>query len=115
MLFCGEPLESALSRRLEGTVIAARAETIGSEPVVVEAFLRAFTKAHHYYLSNPRAGITAMSKVVPDVGKDLDRSITVGAVRRAKSILPQEAGGCIAGRRSAVGRLCRRSCWRRIT
>jgi len=86
-------LESPISKRLEGLVIAARDDLIGSEPTMVEAFLRAFAKAQHYYLSNPRAGIIAMSKLVPEVGKDLRRSLVQGAAQRAKAVPPSEAGG----------------------
>lgn len=86
-------LTSTLSNKLEGAIIAARTETIEKDPVVVEAFLRAFSKAHYYYLSNPRSGVIAMSKIVPEVGKDLGRSIAMGAPIRAKSVLPRAAGG----------------------
>lgn len=86
-------LEIALAKRLEGGMIAARSETIANDPEVVGGVLRALAKAQHYYFSNPRAGIIAMSKVVPDVAKDLERSIKQGAVRRTKSALPGEAGG----------------------
>jgi len=86
-------LESTLSKKLEGPVIVARTETITGEPMVVEGFLRAFAKARHYYLSNPRAGLIAMSKEVPEIGKDLERSIAMGTLTRANAALPKEAGG----------------------
>ncbi len=86
-------LETAFSKKLEGGVIAVRSETIASSPVVVVGVLRALAKAEHYYLSNPRAGVLAMSKVVPDVARDLERSIKQGALSRASHALPQDAGG----------------------
>lgn len=86
-------LESPLSKKLEGPVIAARDDTIANDPRMIQGYLRAIAKAQHYYLSNPKAGILAMSKVVPDIGKDLDRSIKLGGARREKSSLPREAGG----------------------
>jgi NitT/TauT family transport system substrate-binding protein len=86
-------IESPLSKKLMGPVIAARNDTITQEPRFVESYLRAFAKAQHYYLSNPKAGILGMGRVVPDIGRDVDRSLKLGAPRRAKSELPREAGG----------------------